>query len=164
MTTYHEPGGGEPAPRLRFSVEHWAAFWACPHPALAGRIVTPDVVAYWPGDAEPVRGVTRYRQRIAELLERVPDLQLRMAEHATNGNIVFVRWIARGTGAAGRFELHGFDGIRLRDGLIRENWICYNPVRFEALVSGADVQANGKESQPTSRARSAALGGPGSTT
>jgi hypothetical protein len=124
--------------RLRFSVEHWAVFWANPHPDLAGRVVTPDVVGHWPGDAEPVRGVTAYKRRIARILARVPDLRLTVAEHASNGEFLFIRWIARGTGGGRPFELSGVDRLRLRDGLVRENWVYYDPVRFESLADGGD--------------------------
>jgi hypothetical protein len=119
--------------RLRFSVEHWAAFWANPHPDLAGRIVTPDVVGYCPGDTEPVRGVTRYQQRIARLLTRVPDLRLEVAEHATNENFLFVRWIARGTGPDGAFTFSGVDRIQLRDGLVKEIRTYYDPASLPVL-------------------------------
>ena len=64
-----------------------------------------DVVGDWPGDPEPVRGFAAYKARIAQLLDAVPDLTLEVAEHATNGNLIFIRWIARGTGAEGPFEL-----------------------------------------------------------
>jgi hypothetical protein len=123
--------------KLRFSVDHWAAFWANPHPDLAAHVVTPDVIGHWPGDAEPVRGVTEYKRRIARILTRVPDLRLTVAEHASNGEFLFIRWIARGTGGGRPFELSGVDRLRLRDGLVRENWVYYDPVRFESLVQGA---------------------------
>jgi len=129
------PTGGRA--QLRFSVDHWAAFWASPHPQLAGRVVTPDVVGYWPGDAEPVRGVTQYKQRIARVLDQVPDLRLEVAEHATNGEVLFIRWIARGTGSGGPFEFTGVDRIRLRDGLVKENRIFYDPTLLEQALSGA---------------------------
>ena len=73
----HDASAGRPVP-LRFSVEHWAALWASPHPELAARVVTPDVVGHWPGDPEPVRGVTRYKQRLAGLLACVPDLRFEL--------------------------------------------------------------------------------------
>lgn len=60
------PGPTPPA-QLRFSVEHWAAFWANPHPELVARIGTADVVGYWPGEAEPVRGTMQYQRRIARV-------------------------------------------------------------------------------------------------
>lgn len=121
---------------MQFSIEHWAAFWANPSPALVGRVVTPDVIGHWPGDAAPVRGVTAYQQRIARWLARVPDLRLRVAEYAVNGEFLFVRWVARGTGGGRPFELTGVDRLRLRDGLVRENWVYYDAFLFDALAGG----------------------------
>jgi SnoaL-like polyketide cyclase len=98
------------------------------------RVVTPDVVGDWPGDAEPVRGVAEYTQRVAQVITRVPDICLEVAEHASNGEFIFIRWIARGTGANGPFELSRIDRIRLQDGLVKENIIRYDSALFEALV------------------------------
>lgn len=135
--THDEPAmAGRPA-QLRFSVDHWAAFWASPHPELAGRIVTPDVVGYWPGDAEPIHGVTQYKRRIASVLAQVPDLRLEVAEHARNGDILFIRWIARGSGPDGPFDLSGVDRVRLRDGLVTEHRIYYDPALFDQAIHGA---------------------------
>jgi ketosteroid isomerase-like protein len=117
---------------LRFSIEHWAAFWDNPHPDLAGRVVTPDVVGHCPGDTEPARGVTQYKQRITRLLERIPDLRLEVAEHASNGDFLFVHWIARGTGADGPFAFSGVDRIRLRDGLVKEIRTYYDPAHLDS--------------------------------
>lgn len=109
-----------------WSVETFAAFWDNPDPSLVRHAVTDDVVGDWPGDPEPVRGAQAYADRIAQVLERVPDLRLEVAEHAANGEFVFVRWIAHGTGARGPIEgLSGIDRIRLRDGLVAENIIRY---------------------------------------
>jgi hypothetical protein len=123
--------------RFRFTVEHWAALWANPHPQLAARIVTPDVVVHWPGDAEPVRGVTAYRQRIAEILERIPGLRLTVTEHASNGDFLFVRWTARGTGVNGSVRPSGVDRLRLRDGLVKEIRIYCDPALLPALARPA---------------------------
>lgn len=125
--------------QLRFSIEHWAAFWANPHPELAGRVVTPDVEGYCPGDAEPVRGVTQYKRRIARLLERVPDLRLEVAEHASNGEFLFVRWIAHGTTSGGPVTFSGVDRIRLRDGLVKEIRTYYDPRHLGALNAEKDA-------------------------
>ena len=93
-----------------------------------------DVVGDWPGDPEPVRGFAAYRARIARLLDAVPDLTLEVAEHATNGNLIFIRWIARGTGADGAFEVTGMDRIRTEDGRVKENIIRYDTAALEATV------------------------------
>jgi len=126
------PGMSTAHAQLRFSIEHWAAFWDSPHPDLAGRVVTPDVVGHCPGDTEPARGVTQYKQRIARLVERIPDLRLEGDEHASNGDFFFLHWIALGTGPSGPFTFSGVDRIRLRDGLVKEIRTYYDPSHLDS--------------------------------
>ena len=95
-----------------------------------------DVVGDWPRDPEPVRGFAAYKARIAQLLDAVPDLTLEVAEHATNGNLIFIRWIARGTGAEGPFELTGLDRIRTEGGRVKENIIRYDTFAMEGATNG----------------------------
>ncbi|HYJ69355.1 MAG TPA: nuclear transport factor 2 family protein [Nocardioidaceae bacterium] len=124
-----------PAP-LRFSIDHWAAFWSHPHPDLAVRMVTPDVIAYWPGQTEPARGVRSYRARVAQLLERAPNLRLDVVDHAySDDDLLFVHWVAHGGDE--RRTVHGVDRIRLRDGRIKEIRAFYDPARFASLVDGS---------------------------
>ncbi|WP_394827116.1 ester cyclase [Pendulispora albinea] len=117
-----------------FSVENFAQFWARPDPALVAHAVTNDVIGHWPGSDEPARGLTAYAERIARVLEVVPDLRLDVIEHATNGDLLFIRWRAHGTGARGPFTMSGMDRIRLRDGRVAENVIVFDTRRFEELV------------------------------
>jgi SnoaL-like polyketide cyclase len=123
-----------PAAPFRFTVDHWAALWANPHPQLAGRVVTPDVVVHWPGAAEPVRGVTAYKQRIAEMLDRIPDLRLTVTEHAGNGDFLFVRWTVHGTDVNRSVQLSGVDRLHLRDGLVKEIRIYCDPRLLPAFA------------------------------
>ena len=44
-------------------------------------------------------------------------------EHATNGDVMFVRWIARGTGPKGPFEAVGVDRLIVPNGYVAENLI-----------------------------------------
>jgi hypothetical protein len=117
-----------------WSVEQFAQFWSAPDPDLVRYVVTEDVVGDWPGDRKPVRGVDAYTERIRQVIDRVPGIRLEVAEHAANGDFVFVRWIAHGTGHGGPFEMSGIDRIRLRDGLVAENIIRYDPQLFDRLV------------------------------
>lgn len=127
-------------PGRGWSVESFAAFWTRPDPALVPRALTPDVAGYWPGSAEPVRGVEQYTQRIADLLALVPDFRLEVAEHAASGDCVFIRWIARGTTEDGRFEFSGVDRVRTRDGLVAENMIfCSHPLVLRLAQSAASA-------------------------
>jgi hypothetical protein len=63
----------------------------------------------------------------------LPDLRLEVAEHADNGEHIFVRWIMRATGRHGAFEMGGVDRIKVRDGLVAENRIFFDTRRFEQL-------------------------------
>jgi hypothetical protein len=117
-----------------WSVQHFAAFWARPDAQLVRYAVTEDVTGYWPWSETPVRGTDEYVQRIADILALVPDLHMEVAEHASNGEFVFIRWIAHGSGAQGPIELSGIDRIRLREGRVAENIIRFDTARFQTLV------------------------------
>ena len=83
---------------------------------------------------KPARGVEEYVKGLAAVLAIVPDITLEVAEHATNGNLVFIRWIARGTGSRGRFELSGIDRFLVRDGLVAENRVFFDSNRFRKTI------------------------------
>jgi ketosteroid isomerase-like protein len=116
----------------RWTVDSFAAFWSNPDPSQVAGVLTDDVVGHWPGRDEPVRGPEAYIECIAALVEALPDVRLSVAEHAENGEHVFVRWIMRATGEHGPFEHHGIDRLRLRDGLVAENVIVTDTAAFEA--------------------------------
>src|SRR5262249_6346342 len=124
----------ETATKDGFTVETFAAFWAKPDlsdPAGA-RPLAEDVVGYWPGEEEPVRGRDAYLAALEELLDRVPDLTLRVAESADNGQDLFIRWVASASGADGRpIEHTGVDRIRVVDGRVVENRIFFDRAEFE---------------------------------
>ena len=117
-------------------VDGFASFWANPDPAVLPPLPAEDVVGHFPGDAEPVRGRDAYVAKIAQFLELLPDLRLEVAEHATNGEFHFIRWIARATGAKGPVQLTGIDRIRVHGGLVTENYVVFDTARFAALIGG----------------------------
>lgn len=118
--------------RPRWSVEAFAAFWQHPDPPLVPGVLTKDVVGYWPGRDEPVCGREDYTACITALVEALPDVHLSVAEHARNGEVVFVRWILQATGIQGPFEVMGMDRVRVReDGLVAENVIVCDTAVFE---------------------------------
>lgn len=127
-----------PTPQCRFdppgwSVERFAEFWSAPSAQDVPPLVTEDVVGLWPGD-DRVVGVQAYTQALADLLALLPDMRLRVAEHASNGDVVFVRWILRATGREGPFEVSGIDRIRLRDGRVAENIIRFDAAHLRRLA------------------------------
>jgi hypothetical protein len=117
-----------------FTAETFAAFWAKPdlsNPAAASPIAE-EVVGYWPGSDEPIRGRDSYVAALVELLDRVPDLTLSVAESAENGEDLFIRWVAHASGADGRpIEHTGIDRIKVREGKVVENLIVFDRAEFE---------------------------------
>ena len=95
----------------KFSAEMWAAFWAAPTMSRGMDILADDVVGYWPGDPEPVRGVEPYTKKIAELLAAAPDLRLELVDSATvpgaadGEQLIFLHYVGHGTGPDGPFEM-----------------------------------------------------------
>lgn len=117
-----------------WSVERFAEFWSAPAARDVPDLVTDDVLGWWPGDDAPVRGVAAYTQALADLLQWLPDIRLTVAEHASNGEHVFVRWVMRASGRHGPFEFSGIDRIRLRDGRVAENLIRFDSAHLRRLA------------------------------
>jgi ketosteroid isomerase-like protein len=73
-----------------------------------------------------------YVAALRELLARVPDLTLSVAESAQEGENLFIRWVAHATAADGRqIEHTGVDRIRVVDGKVVENRIIFDRAQFE---------------------------------
>jgi SnoaL-like domain len=110
-----------------YKIEDWGNTWRNPSKARVlarvPAIATPDIAGYWPQTTRPVRGPQEYAKRIVDLLDFIPDLRAEPIEHATNGDVMFVRWIARGTGPKGRFEAVGVDRMIVPNGYVSENLI-----------------------------------------
>ena len=123
---------GPSAPK--FSAELWAAFWAAPDLSRGLNILAEDIIGYWPGDLEPVRGIEAYTGKIAELLAAAPDLRLELIDSATvpgapaGEQLVFLHYVGQGTGPDGPFQIRGLDRVRTRNGMVVENVIRYDPV------------------------------------
>jgi hypothetical protein len=122
------------SPATKFSAEVFAAFWAAPDLSRGMNILADDIVGYWPGNPEPVRGIKAYTAKIAELLTAAPDLRLEVVDSATvpgaaeGEELIFLHYIGHGTGPDGPFEIRGMDRVRTRDGIVVENVIRYEPV------------------------------------
>jgi ketosteroid isomerase-like protein len=115
-----------------FNAEVFAAFWAKPDATTPSDALDADVLGYWPGEDDPVRGREEYVAALQSLLARVPDLTLSVAEWADNGEHLFIRWVAHATGADGkRIEQTGVDGIKVRNGQVVENRIFFDRAEFE---------------------------------
>ncbi|WP_428340574.1 nuclear transport factor 2 family protein [Mycobacterium sp.] len=118
----------------KFSPELFAAFWAAPSMSSGTETLADDIIGYWPGDSEPVRGFEAYTQKIADLLAVAPDLKLELIDSATAAGPVqgeelfFLHYIGHATGPDGPVEIRGLDRVRTRDGVVVENVIRYDPV------------------------------------
>jgi ketosteroid isomerase-like protein len=121
------------------------SFWAKPDlsdPSGAASLAE-DIVGYWPGEEEPVRGLEAYVGALQGLLERVPDLTLSVAESAGNGENLFIRWVAHATGTDGKpIEHTGVDRIKVRDGKVIENRIFFDRAEFERQL-GRSLEMRG---------------------
>jgi hypothetical protein len=115
-----------------WSVETFEAFWSNPDPSLVPAALTEDVVGYWAGREEPVRGRDAYTRGIAQIVEALPDMRLEVAEQAQNGEFTFIRWIMRASGRHGPFRFSGIDRVRTRGPLVAENVIVFDTGEFEA--------------------------------
>lgn len=123
------------AGRRTWSVEAFERFWSNPDPALVPRVLTDDVVGYWAGRDAPVRGKKAYTACIAALVEGLPGMYVTVAEHASNGEFTFIRWIMHAHGEHGPFEFSGIDRVRTSDdGLVAENRIVCDTSAFKALA------------------------------
>jgi hypothetical protein len=117
----------------KFSAEMFAAFWAAPDLSRGLDILADDIVGYWPGDSEPVRGIEAYTAKIAEILDAAPDLKLQVIDSATvdgaaaGEQLVFLHYIGEGTDPDGPFRIRGIDRVRTHDGMVVENVIRYDP-------------------------------------
>jgi ketosteroid isomerase-like protein len=118
-----------------WTTELFAEFWAAPDLNWIPPIITDDVVGYWPG-GRTVRGKAEYMQGLQELLALLPDLRLEVAEHAmsADGEFGFSRWVMHATGANGPFVMDGMDRTQVRDGLVCENYVFFDPAQFAQLV------------------------------
>ncbi len=122
------------SPTKRFSPEFFAAFWAAPSMSHSMDILAADIVGYWPGDSEPVRGLEAYTQKIADILSAAPDLRLELVDSATAAGAVageelfFLHYVGHASGPDGPIEIRGLDRVRTRDGIVVENVIRYDPL------------------------------------
>jgi hypothetical protein len=116
---------------MAFTAETFADFWAKPDASTPSENLDDDVIGYWPGTDEPLRGRDEYVGAVRELLARVPDLALQVVGSADNGEHLFIRWVAHATGEHGRIEHPGVDRVKVVDGKVVENRIFFDRAEFE---------------------------------
>src|ERR1700740_2762078 len=117
----------------KFSAELFAAFGAAPDLSRGMDILADDIIGYWPGDQEPVRGIEAYTAKIAEILDAAPDLTLQVIDSATvdgaaaGEQLVYLHYIGEGNGPDGPLRIRGIDRVRTHNGMVVENVIRYDP-------------------------------------
>jgi hypothetical protein len=133
--TQSAPAGTNAGPGApKFSAELFEAFWAAPDLSRGLNILAEDIVGYWPGEPEPVRGVEAYTAKIAEILDAAPDFHLELVDSATvpgaaaDEELVFLHYVGEGTRPSGPFRIRGLDRVRTRGGMVVENVIRYDPL------------------------------------
>jgi steroid delta-isomerase-like uncharacterized protein len=99
--------------------------------SAADAAFAPDCVVHITGVAEPIRGVTAWKEFIAGMLRAFPDLRFTMEDQLIQGDRVAFRWRATGThtgplGAApptGKpVALDGLIADRIAGGKAQERW------------------------------------------
>ncbi|WP_056352617.1 nuclear transport factor 2 family protein [Burkholderia sp. Leaf177] len=112
-----------------WSVEKYAAFWAAPDFSKPSDELAAGIEGYWPGLDAPLSGIEAYVRPLHELVRRVPDFRLEVADHASRGDTVFIRWVATGTHGGEPLRFEGVDCVRHKDGQVYENRIfCDHPL------------------------------------
>ncbi len=121
-----------------FTVEGWKASWANPSPDRVRQrvplISRPEITGYWPRTTRPVRGQQEYAQRIIDLITFIPDFRAELMEYAVNADVMFIRWLAKGTGPTGPFEAPGADRLIVVDGFVVEDLILSDHTIFAAFA------------------------------
>ena len=82
-----------------------------------------------------MRGRDEYLGKVRDLLQRMPDLTVRVEESADDGEFLFIRWVAHATNVEGeRIEQGGVDRIKVQDGKVVENRIFFDRAQFESKL------------------------------
>lgn len=122
-------------PTRRWSVEGFAYFWSqARDPAMVAAVVLPDVRGTWPRASAPVVGRAAYIGAIASFLAALPDFSVEVTDHATSGDVAFVRWVLRGAFPVGPDTIVGVDRLVLKDGFVAENHIHSDHPLFAELA------------------------------
>ena len=119
------------APSARWTVEGFEYFWSRGRdPQMVAPVVWPEVVGRWPRAAGPVVGRAAYIDAIANFLAALGAFDVEVTDHATNGDVAFVRWVIRGDFPVGPGEMAGVDRLILKDGFVIENHILSDHPMF----------------------------------
>lgn len=108
-------------------VARWRAFWAAPTPDGVGELTHPDISMRFPGADGEARGVETWRTRVAETLERFPDLVLEPTGFArTDGGYAFISWRATATIDGEKRHWEGIDRMAFTAGRVSESLVVFD--------------------------------------
>ncbi|MEV0648456.1 nuclear transport factor 2 family protein [Phytomonospora sp. NPDC050363] len=114
----------------------WRTFWADPSPERAGALAHPDLVMSFPGQTEQIVGVDGWRERVAGLLARFPDLRLEPTRAASNDEgYMFISWRAAVTLGGELRTFEGVDRMLLVDGLVKETLVAFDTSIFAGATA-----------------------------
>ncbi|GAA2464524.1 nuclear transport factor 2 family protein [Winogradskya humida] len=107
-------------------VDRWAAFWSSPDPARVGELAAPGIELRYPGLPEPLRGIEAWRERVAAIVGRFPDVRLAVTAYAMVDDLCFVSWRGTATAAGQSIAWEGIDRMRLHGGLVVESLVAFD--------------------------------------
>ena len=107
-------------------VDRWAEFWSAPDPARLGQLAAADIELRYPGLPEPLRGLEAWREQVASIVRRLPDVRLAVTAYAKNGDLCFVSWRGNATAGGRPITWEGIDRMRLRDGLVVDSMVAFD--------------------------------------
>jgi hypothetical protein len=111
---------------MRDFVGRWAAFWSSPDPARVGELAAPGIELRYPGLPEPLRGIEAWRERVAAVVGRFPDVRLAVTAYAMVDDLCFVSWRGTATAAGQPIAWEGIDRMRLRAGLVVDSLVAFD--------------------------------------
>ncbi|AYG04622.1 nuclear transport factor 2 family protein [Gryllotalpicola protaetiae] len=111
-------------------VDRWAAFWAAPNPDGVETIADEGIVLRYPGVPEPMTGVDAWKERVASIVERFPDVRLDVTYHATVDDLCFISWRASATSQGRAISWEGTDRMLLRNGRVIDSMVAFDTSGF----------------------------------
>ena len=126
-----------PIPVRSWSVEAFGSFWGNPDPVrLQGvkEVITADIVGYWPRSIGVVRGAKNYFEVIDSIVNVRPRFSLKVIESAMTDDLIFIRWIGCIVEGGTTTEFNGCDRVRMRAGLVCENYVFCDHPFFESVA------------------------------
>lgn len=111
--------------------ERFISFWAAPSGARLAELFCREAVIRWPG--EPQMSLTAYMTHMDAMLTALPDLRIKVEDHAGRRDVVFISWRAQASFDAHLRQWTGIDKFRLRNDLAVEEDVVFDRATVRAL-------------------------------